>query len=193
MNWLVIGISGYTNSGKTSLCRKLKEKYEDAVIVGQDQFFREVDDPNHVWVEVTPGKLHQNWELHSAINWNLFEKEIQRILSSKPSSSPGLLFLEGHVIFNHRPFKKLFHERFFLELTEEECRRRRYTRTYDPADPENYFDSVVYPMTISNRQDFESYHDAGEIQFIDGSRPQEIISEQITNRIEQLIDANASQ
>lgn len=70
--WLVIGISGVTCSGKTTLAQSLYKYFGDrsgtevktglelnrVELLNQDTYFRSVDDPNHQNVE----KLnHLNW------------------------------------------------------------------------------------------------------------------------------------
>ena len=57
----------------------------------------------------------------------------------------------------------MFDKRYFLTLTEDQCRSRRMLRNYVPADPPNYFDKYVWPMTIKNMKDFQSFHIEGEI------------------------------
>lgn len=70
--WLVIGISGVTCSGKTTLAQSLYNHFRDRAgielktgielhrveLINQDKYFRDVDDPNHQKVD----KLnHLNW------------------------------------------------------------------------------------------------------------------------------------
>lgn len=92
--WLVIGISGVTCSGKTTLANSLQKYFKElrgcelkpgvelnrVELVNQDAYFREVDDPAHQKVE----KLnHLNWEIIEAINMDKMVSDVMEILGPK--------------------------------------------------------------------------------------------------------------
>lgn len=92
--WLVIGISGVTCSGKTTLAKSLHKHFKDQIgrelkagvelnrveMVNQDTYFRQVDDPNHQVVE----KLnHLNWEIIESIDMDKMVKDVMEILGPK--------------------------------------------------------------------------------------------------------------
>jgi len=92
--WLVIGISGVTCGGKTTLANSLYKHFKEKVgqelktgieinrveMVNQDTYFRDVDDPNHQLVE----KLnHLNWEIVEALDMNKMVADIMEILGNK--------------------------------------------------------------------------------------------------------------
>jgi nicotinamide/nicotinate riboside kinase len=92
--WLVIGISGVTCSGKTTLAQQLhkylKEKSGHELKAGielnrvellnQDVYFRSVDDPKHQKIE----KLnHLNWEIIESINMDKMIADIMEVLGKK--------------------------------------------------------------------------------------------------------------
>lgn len=79
--WIVIGLSGVTSSGKTTLAKSLHQHFKNQLghelqagielnrveLVNQDSYFRSVDDPNHQKVH----KLnHLNWEILESIDMN---------------------------------------------------------------------------------------------------------------------------
>lgn len=89
--WLVIGISGITCGGKTTLANRLYKYFNDNAgqeikagielrrveLLNQDNFFRQVDDPNHVRIE----KLnHLNWEIIESMDMERMSNEIMKIL-----------------------------------------------------------------------------------------------------------------
>lgn len=76
--WLIIGISGVTCGGKTTLADSLLEHFKSAVgreiktgvelrrveIIKQDNYFLPVEDSRHVLVE---SLNHFNWEILSSM------------------------------------------------------------------------------------------------------------------------------
>ncbi|XP_055352036.1 nicotinamide riboside kinase 2-like [Paramacrobiotus metropolitanus] len=149
---IIVGIAGATNAGKTTVARRLLEEFPRSAVVHQDDFFRSVDDPAHEHVvEIN----HHNWDTISAVD---FERMLQSVKenytvllekNTRPvgaDSRPRLLILEGILIFNVPQLACLLDRKYLITLTKEECRRRRLTRNYDPADVPGYFDLVVWPM-----------------------------------------------
>lgn len=91
--WLVIGISGITCGGKTTLANRLYKYFNDKTgqevktgvelrrveLLNQDNYFRPVDDPNHVRVE----KLnHLNWEIIESMDMEKMSNDIMKILGN---------------------------------------------------------------------------------------------------------------
>jgi nicotinamide/nicotinate riboside kinase len=91
--WLVIGINGITNGGKTTLANSLynyfRSKIGDEIKTGielnrvelmnQDNYFRSVNDPNHVKIE----KLnHLNWEIIESIDTDRMIDDIMKTLGN---------------------------------------------------------------------------------------------------------------
>ncbi|CAF1323302.1 unnamed protein product [Rotaria sordida] len=49
---------------------------------------------------------------------------------------------------------------YHFELPYEECRRRRFERTYYPQHPEGYFDGHVWHAYVkAKKETFERFHD----------------------------------
>ena len=44
--------------------------------------------------------------------------------------------------------KPVFNLSYYLDLNFDECRKRRFRRTYNPPDPPNYFDGHVWPSYL---------------------------------------------
>ena len=91
--WLIIGISGVTCSGKTTLAHSLYQKFKEkrgcelqsgvelnrVELLCQDVYFRDVADPNHEKVE----KLnHLNWEIIESIDMTKMINDAMSILGN---------------------------------------------------------------------------------------------------------------
>lgn len=76
--WTVIGISGVTCGGKSSLVKALKEKYPGAVIIRQDDYFLPEDDPRHTKI---PSLNCLNWELMSSLDMDKLRSDVNDILN----------------------------------------------------------------------------------------------------------------
>lgn len=93
--WLVIGISGVTNGGKTTLAKSLHSYFSGhlnkiifkenitlnkVALLCQDDYFLPVDSPKHKVVE----KLnHINWEILSSIDMDKMCHDIMKLLGHK--------------------------------------------------------------------------------------------------------------
>lgn len=90
----MIGISGVTCSGKTTLAQSLYKHFQEQCgrelkagvelnrveVVNQDVYFRQVDDPMHQVVE----KLnHLNWEIIESMDMEKMIKDVMKILGPK--------------------------------------------------------------------------------------------------------------
>ncbi|XP_073975949.1 nicotinamide riboside kinase 1 [Rhodnius prolixus] len=147
-NWIVIGLAGATNSGKTTLARRLMDQFPNAVHMKQDNYFLSDDDPRQIKVE---NLGHNNWEKLTALDMDRMMEDIYAVLRS-PCTSPRLLILDGFLILNEPRIVSLCHAKFYLDVSYDECRRRRLGRSYDPPDVPGYFEQVVWPESREAKQ-----------------------------------------
>ncbi|XP_064464464.1 nicotinamide riboside kinase 1-like [Ornithodoros turicata] len=180
-DWIFIGISGVTNGGKTHLTEYLKQRFPGSVTINQDTFFRSEQDPNHVMVAELN---HANWEAMCSIDWDRLLDTINETTNQPPTGEP-LFFVEGHIIFNHPKLVQLFRRKYFFTLTEEECYNRRRYRTYDPPDPPGYYDLVVWPMYLKNKEEME--RSVKDVIYLDGAGNQEEIHRAVGDEIQKLL------
>jgi uridine kinase len=92
--WLVIGISGITCGGKTTLANNLYKYFSGEIgheikagielrrveMLNQDNYFRHHEDSNHTKIE----KLnHHNWEIIDSLNMEHMTNDIMKILGNE--------------------------------------------------------------------------------------------------------------
>lgn len=141
--WLIVGISGVTCSGKTTLADSLYKHFKErrgqelkpgvelnrVELINQDAYFRTVEDPNHQVVE----KLrHLNWEIIESIDMDKMIKNIMEILGTKfvlyntrsnnlsNSLDHGNLFQNHFNLHQHQQKPRLLRDTDELMLDEEE-------------------------------------------------------------------------
>lgn len=150
----IIGVTGGTCSGKSSVCKAVAEMYDGVVWVKQDDFFKnESECPKQDgWINwETPESIHYDEMLYALLDL----KEGRRTL--KPRFSWGgyerkgyehvgpadIVVVEGFVLFYVEDMLDLFDAKIFMNIPDDVIRERRFSRQpkLDPA----YFDQVILP------------------------------------------------
>lgn len=180
-DWIFIGISGVTNGGKTQLTRYLVQRFPGSLVINQDTFFRLEHDPAHVMI---PELNHANWEALSSVKWDELLKAIGAMKSQPPTCCP-FFFVEGHLIFNHPEVVRMFRRKYFFTLTKEQCYSRRCYRTYDPPDPPGYYEAVVWPMYLKNKEEMEA--DVKDVIYLNGAADQEETHRSVGDELQKLL------
>ncbi|XP_009869911.1 PREDICTED: nicotinamide riboside kinase 1, partial [Apaloderma vittatum] len=176
MKTLVIGLGGVTNGGKTTLAEKLKKMLPNCDIISQDDFFKP---ESEVEADERGFKLY---DVLDALYMDEMVKSIHNWMKSPASSVVGtelpqnmdnvyILIVEGFLLYSYEPLNELWNRRYFLTLPYEECKRRRSTRVYQPADTPGYFDGHVWPMYLKYKNELEEK--ASNVVYLDGTKPQE--------------------
>lgn len=168
--WIIVGISGVTNGGKSTLTKKLLDVLPGTTrLICQDDYFYPEDSPYHV---PCPGGLdHHNWDVISSIDMVRMMKDIREIIDSNPkpqlkslepegvsckassvllsdatSGALPVLLLDGFLLFGLTELIEMCELRYFFTLNLEQCWERRKSRIYDPPDLPGYFEHCVWPM-----------------------------------------------
>lgn len=176
-NVLIIGISGVTCGGKTTLATRLKDFFPNSKLVSQDDYFLDVEDPRHTWI---PELNHINFDILSSLDMEKMKKDIDAHLEGKKLLRPCLyyntntvdgfkilndkitkfdaevLIIEGFSIFNYKPLRDIFQLKFYLTLSKEECFRRRNQRVYEPPDGPGYFEACVWPEHLKQLEEVQN-------------------------------------
>lgn len=175
MNWLIIGITGVTCSGKSTLARSIvselsanKVNFPKYITIGtvklmkQDDYFHPKTSVEHVWI---PEFNYINREVLSALNMNKMCDNLNEILGSsykpyqgqqKESLILNVLVIEGFLIFNCKRISELCQIKFDLQLSYDECFERRKTRIYNPPNPPGYFEKIIWPFYLKHRSEYEN-------------------------------------
>lgn len=163
---LVIGISGGSGSGKTTICLKLKKQITNKklAILDQDSYYK---DNKHL-SDNKRKKL--NFDHPDALDFNLLEEHIinlkNNIAIEKPDYSfitntrtkvtthiepPDILIVEGILVFFHKELSDLFNIRIFIDTKERVMLERisirdKIYRGRSKKETVSRFNNVVMPM-----------------------------------------------
>lgn len=189
---LIIGISGVTCGGKTTIANQLHQILPKSKLISQDDYFLEVDDPRHVWI---PELNHINFDILSSLDMEKMEHDIRELIRNKKlfpchdeikkfqrirsidalktsliekikKSDLEILILEGFCIFNYKPLRELFHLKYFFTLPKDECWARREKRVYEPPDCPGYFELCVWPEHVKQKEEVEKKVES--VKYFDG-------------------------
>lgn len=176
-SWLIVGISGITCGGKSTLSRKLHEHFtsdanclSDTVKIGtvkvinQDDYFHPDDYPQHEYIEQLK---HVNYDVIGALNMTKMCNDVHAELGkrflfyskAKPVDTVNILIIDGFLLFNHGILNRLCQLKYHIHLPYEKCYERRIKRTYDPPDCLGYFELCVWPMYEQHFSEIRSKED----------------------------------
>ncbi|XP_021346155.1 nicotinamide riboside kinase 2-like [Mizuhopecten yessoensis] len=177
---LVIGISGATNSGKSTLVEQLVSALPNCSAIHQDDYYLEPGDERLTWI---PELNHENWDEMKALEMERLVRDIQQWV--RDTHSPGgdsisVLLVDGFLLYNYRPLNELFSKRYFLNVSQTVCRSRRSERNYEPPDVPGYFDQIVWPAYLESREEIK---DQSDITFLDGTSKKEDIFQTVLKDI----------
>ena len=137
----LIGITGCTNGGKTTLAKKLIEEFPNSYHLSQDDFYHTRNDLHYDFI---PEVNSYNFDVISAIDMNKFHKELNRLVRM---SKYEFIFIDGILLLEDDRLNKILDKKYFLDLNKEECFRRRSTRQYVlPEQPNSLAKSPNYTI-----------------------------------------------
>ncbi|KAM5298899.1 nicotinamide riboside kinase 1 [Ctenodactylus gundi] len=159
MKTFVIGISGVTNGGKTTLAKNLQKHLPNCSIISQDDFFKpesEIEKDKNGFLQYDVLEALNMEKMAAAVSSQM--ENLEQSLgptADRIAEEAAILIIEGFLLFNYKPFDTLWNRSYFLTIPYEECKRRRSTRVYEPPDPPGYFDGHVWPMYLKYRKEME--------------------------------------
>ncbi|KAL4228028.1 hypothetical protein ACF0H5_013466 [Mactra antiquata] len=177
-NVLVVGISGTTNSGKSTLAYKLLKHLPGCVSFGQDAYFLEPGDPRLDCLHDSDANDY-NWEDYRALEMDKMVYDVRQEIQEKQENNSkkcSVIIVEGFSILGWKPLSNLCDLKYFITIDRETCHDRRKTRVYNPPDTPGYFEKIVWPMYVQHLEDIKSQED---IVYLDGLKS----SDENLNRI----------
>ncbi|CAG4972440.1 unnamed protein product [Colias eurytheme] len=179
-DWIVIGISGVTCGGKTTLANKLHEKLVPVYTFNQDHYFYPDDSPKHVKCDNLD---HNNYDILSSLDMGQMYEDIVKTMNGEVKAQAcsleagrgklqvqgkKFLVVEGFTVLNYKPIMELCNLRYYFILEYGECFARRVHRLYEPPDVPGYFDTCVWPEHLRYRAQIEK---DGRVKLLDATRP----------------------
>ena len=133
----IIGICGFSGSGKTYYSEKLKHKYENSIILSTDRYYK----------SLPPNSLDYNFDHPAAIDFELLIKHIRRLKNgdtveipnynfnihsreefTTQVSNPSTIILEGIFILCIEELRELIDFIIYIDTSEETSLSRRIQR-----------------------------------------------------------------
>ncbi|XP_078315099.1 nicotinamide riboside kinase 1-like [Crassostrea virginica] len=187
---VVIGISGITNSGKTSLTNKIRAQLPGCLTICQDSYFLEPPDPR---LTPIPELDHYNFDELNALDMDAMISDIQAWKDAQCNTTPpgstshdlysNVLIVEGFRMYALRELEQMLDKKYFLRVSFDVCQARRRTRNYTPPDKPGYFEKIVWPESINHQREIQDHTD---IEFMDGTGNQEEMCLKIVSDIKRL-------
>ena len=208
---LVVGLGGATCSGKTTIAKLLAEKvFSHCALLHQDDFYHGESCEKHVpvegmghmnWELVTAFDMVK---MRNAAEKYVSDKgaAVSRVALNEMlgrakglTASPALadvrkavlgycrpiLLLEGITVLNDPQTAAMCDVKLFIELDREELLRRRGGRSYDPPDPPEYAEKVVWPYYEKNLAEIKSA--LNDVVYLDGKSSLEALLKLIVLQI----------
>lgn len=194
MSWLLVGISGITNGGKSSLSKSLHEYLSDrsnakclcngvrigcVKVMHQNEYFYPENYANHEWNDRIK---HVNFERIEAINMTKMELNLHAAmgkcftlhskLKSKSTSVINIMLIDGFTILNDSAINRMCQVKFHLHMPYEKCYERRVQRTYKTPDVIGYFELCIWPMYEENFSEIKNNND-DELILLNGEAAKE--------------------
>ena len=132
----LIGISGCTNGGKTTLSKRLLIEFPNSYYMSQDDFYHDRSNKEKHY-EYIASIDSFNFDTITAIDMNKFHKELNKLIKV---NTYDYIFIDGILLYDDVKLHKMLHKHYFIDLEKEECHRRRQSRNYIFADTVNYFE-----------------------------------------------------
>uniref|UniRef100_A0A8D0H784 Nicotinamide riboside kinase 1 n=1 Tax=Sphenodon punctatus TaxID=8508 RepID=A0A8D0H784_SPHPU len=159
-------------------------------IISQDDFFKpesevDIDDRGFLQYDVLDALYMEKMvsNIHSWMTNPVLTGNSESMHDSLNGTEVHILIVEGFLLYNYEPLNEVWDIKYFLTIPYEECKKRRSSRVYKPADPPGYFDGHVWPMYLEHRREMEEK--TSDIVYLDGTKSQEELFSQVHNDIVQ--------
>ena len=171
----LIGISGCTNGGKTTLSKLLQKAFDHSTYLTQDDYYYPRDTKHYTYL---PELDSFNFDVISVINMDKLYLELKKLVASEKYE---YIFLDGFLLYEDERIYNMLDSKYFLVLNKEECLRRRSSRNYKSVDTPNYFEQCVWVEFLKYKQKCEQKYD--DIIYLDGHESVESIFNLVKGQI----------
>ncbi|XP_044010673.1 nicotinamide riboside kinase 1 [Aphidius gifuensis] len=182
--WFVVGISGVTGSGKTTLATSLNKTIDNSIVLNQDDYFFDKKDKRHTLISELN---HVNYDIISSMDMEKMYNDIIKIIkcnNDDDDKTTRVLILDGFLLFDCQKIADICNLKYFLILDKDECIKRREKRVYDPPDVPGYFDIAVWPGYINYKRKIQDNKYLNNlINYIDGTTNKDTIYQQVHQSI----------
>jgi nicotinamide/nicotinate riboside kinase len=169
----LIGISGCTNGGKTTLSKSLIEEFPNSYHLSQDDFYHERGSKHY---EFKPELNSFNFDVISAIDMKKFHAHLNALVRS---GKYAYIFCDGILLYEDDKLNKMLDKKYFIDLNKDECSRRRKSRHYIIEDSSNYFEMCVWKEYQKYKQKCETTRK--NVTFLDGCQPPRHLLDHVMN------------
>ncbi|XP_018099623.1 nicotinamide riboside kinase 1 L homeolog isoform X1 [Xenopus laevis] len=191
MKQFIIGISGITNGGKTTLANRLLKVLPNCTLICQDDYFKpdsyiETDENGFKQFDVIEA-LDMETMMAAVHSWIKQSQDTLTVDENKEmhhacEKKAYFLIVEGFLLYHYksyccRPLENVLNRKYFLIIPYEESKKRRSQRIYNPPDPPGYFDGHVWPMYLKHKKEMEEANN--EIVYLDGTKSEEEIQSSV--------------
>lgn len=171
----LIGISGCTNGGKTTLSKRLLLEFPNSYYMSQDEFYHERNSEHYTYI---PELDSFNFDVITAIDMKRFHRELSKLVRS---GQYEYIFMDGILLFEDEKLCNMLDRKYFIDLDKDECYRRRKSRNYIIADTSNYFESCAWTEFLKYKEKCQV--NCADIVYIDGTESPEDIFIFVANDI----------
>ena len=176
---VIIGISGVTNGGKSTLSKLLLNHYKNSAYLCQDTFFHSKDGGK---LEYKPALNAYNYDCFECVDSEKFLNVLDKTINHEPAYD--VVFVDGFLLFKYESLIEKLDLKYFFTLTKEECFRRRSSRNYKWVGTIEYFEELVWP----NYTNYLSYcHRIKDVIYLDGTVDMEKTYETVRKQIDSIL------
>ncbi|NQU98570.1 hypothetical protein HQ533_03815 [Candidatus Woesearchaeota archaeon] len=191
MRSYLIGFSGPSASGKSTLCSEVIRQIDNSVLISLDDYWK---DPSTF--PIVHG--YKNWELPENLKLGMLFQNLQDLRSGLQTRMPNFVdykyeglktvrpsdfvLAEGFLLFHDKRISDLFDLKFYLDVPEKVIIERRLNRNRSEKSKEPYYRRVVV----------KEYRSHGPIQkarsdiILDGTEDSYVNTEKIVDIIRNL-------
>lgn len=184
----LVGVTGPSCSGKSTVCRALAEQ-EGIERLSLDNFYK-------------PGGKEGNYDHPDAIKFEEAHKTLQKLKKDKKVTIPeydkieniiagektikpvSIILVDGFMVLNHEGIRSILDKSIFLDIPKQEQLRRRMKRFREGHldTDEDYFHEQVYPAYKKYIKPTKKHSD----HVIDANKEPKKVIEEVQGKIEEM-------